>query len=192
MLEYSKLKLFLLFTVMLVGILISTNHYRATPIKEQVPEIAEKIIKPINSEHLRCLATNIYYEAGSESYMGQVAVARVVMNRVLHGFGSNPCKVVYQTTTVTDPEEPTIVKKVCQFSWVCDGRNIPNKLNARYKQAEDIAKQVLAENKWAEIMPNNVLFFHNTGVNPNWPYKKITTIGNHIFYSKGREKVLDH
>ena len=33
-------------------------------------------------ESLMCLALNVYHEAKNQSYVGQVAVAQVVMNRV--------------------------------------------------------------------------------------------------------------
>lgn len=148
---------------------------------------ASKSAKKINVEHLKCLATNIYHEAGSEPYIGQVAVARVVLNRIKHGFAPNPCKVVYQITEVPLVDDPDSKKKVCQFSWVCEGKNTPVR-NQKYQQAEEIARMVLVENKWHEVIPNNVLFFHAVSVNPGWNYQKVMTIGNHVFYSKGKEK----
>lgn len=189
MLEQSKLKLFLLFAIIVLTGVFSVNYYRTNTIKEPVPEVVEKIAKPVNLEQLRCLATNIYHEAGNEPYMGQVAVARVVMNRITHGFAKTPCAVIYQSITVPDADDPEATRKICQFSWVCAGKSIPAK-NSKYHQAEDIARKVLAENKWADVIPNNVLFFHNTSVKPNWPYNHATTIGNHIFYSKGKEKKI--
>lgn len=135
----------------------------------------------VNQSHLRCLATGIYYEAASETLIGQAAVARVIMNRVLHGFASNPCKVVYQTSNKNG-------NKSCQFSWVCEGKTTPNEDNPRYQNAMLIAKQVLVEDKWSDIIPNNTLFFHNKKISPGWVYKRVTTIGNHVFYAKGHEK----
>lgn len=145
--------------------------------------LAKRSAKIINPEHIKCLATNIYHEAASEPFMGQVAVARVVVNRVKHGFASNPCKVVYQKTTVPDLDNPEGLKTVCQFSWVCENKAAPSR-NQAYLQAENIARQVLLENKWSQEIPGNILFFHNTGVNPGWNYKRTFVIGNHIFYSK--------
>lgn len=191
MLEYSKLKLFLLCAFILSFGKVSIDYYRAVLERQySVPTIEEIIPEPkqVNLEQLRCLATNIYYEAGGEPFMGQVAVARVVMNRIVHGFASTPCKVIYQSTVVKNPEDPEETRKLCQFSWVCQGKTTPDKINARYRQAEEIARQVLSENKWAEVIPNNVLFFHNLTVDPNWAYRQVITIGNHIFYSRGKEK----
>lgn len=144
-----------------------------------------KTIKIINPKHVKCLAMAIYYESGGEPLIGQIAVARVIMNRVLHGFGSDPCSVVYQSTTVTNDEGS---RRMCQFNWVCEGKSTPSENNPRYAKAVSIATQVLEEDKWNDILPNNTLFFHSITVAPRWVYKQVTTIGNHVFYSRGREK----
>lgn len=150
-------------------------------------EVAKVVLPKLDMEHLRCLATNIYHEAGGEPFMGQVAVARVVMNRIKHGFASNPCKVTYQHTTIQDADNPESVRKVCQFSWVCEGKTTPSR-NQIYIQAEKIAKQVLLEDKWRDEIPSDLLFFHNTQVNPNWNYRQSMIIGNHVFYSKHKKQ----
>lgn len=165
------------------------NHrHNQNLLQQQITQEAiilkNKALKAVNPEHLRCLATNIYHEAGGEPFMGQVAVARVVMNRIKYGFANNPCTVTYQKTIVPDLNDPDGVKTICQFSWVCQNKSSPSKNNPIYKQAEQIAFKVLSENKWHDIIPNNVLFFHNSSVDPNWKYKEFMTIGNHIFYSK--------
>ena len=145
----------------------------------------ERIVALTRKEQIKCMAVNIYHEAGGEPYMGQVAVARVVMNRVLHGFASNPCKVIYQMTTRWNPNtEQTITH--CQFSWVCQRKKDPHNDNPIYVQAEDIARQVLDENKWKDEISSDLLFFHSTSVKPNWSYYEKLRIGNHIFYSKTR------
>jgi spore germination cell wall hydrolase CwlJ-like protein len=194
MLEIGKPKLFLSFILVLSLTFLISDIYSPKINTEQaataIEETVAPVVKQVNQEQLKCLAANIYHEARGEPFMGQVAVARVVMNRVQHGFASTPCKVVYQATFVQNPDDPDDKTKICQFSWVCQGKTMPERMSARYKQAEEIATQVLAENKWADIIPNNVLFFHNLSVAPNWAYKKVTTIGNHIFYSRGKEKKL--
>lgn len=154
----------------------------------EVQKLVNRTVKVINPEHLKCLAANIYHEAGSEPFMGQVAVARVVMNRIKYGFGTNPCRVVYQSNNVPDLDNPDGVRKVCQFSWVCEGKSMLVNRNARYMQAEEIARKVLSEDKWREVIPSNVLFFHNSTVDPRWAYRKVVTIGNHVFYSKSTHK----
>lgn len=175
------------FLVALLGVKVQMDVYEAERQAKQAAyeaaAAARRALATVNPEHLKCLATNIYHEAAGEPFMGQVAVARVVMNRIKYGFASNPCKVVYQTIQVPSEEHPEGIKKVCQFSWVCEGKTQPPR-NQRYLQAESIARQVLAENKWKDEIPSNVLFFHNTSVDPSWGYRRVMTIGNHIFYSK--------
>jgi spore germination cell wall hydrolase CwlJ-like protein len=139
-----------------------------------------------NHEHVRCLATNIYFEAGGEPFMGQVAVARVVMNRILHGFAGDPCTVVYQKTVRYNREQERKII-MCQFSWVCQGKLNPNRDSTTYQQAKEIATLVLTQDKWSDDIPNNILFFHNHTVNPRWKYDRKMTIGNHIFYAHGPE-----
>lgn len=161
---------------------------------KEVTEVVKQtpVVKQFSPEQIKCLATNIYYEAANEPYLGQVAVARVVVNRMMHGFGNTPCKVVYAHNQVPDPREPELFKKLCQFSWVCEGKSTPNIHNAQYKKAEEIARKVLIENYGHDLFPNNVLFFHATYVNPQWTYKKLKRIGNHIFYMKGKEKDVEN
>jgi spore germination cell wall hydrolase CwlJ-like protein len=174
----------LLFTLPIV---YSVNQSLTQPV---IVEQAETEIKnPVDLKHLKCLAAGIYYEANGEPLVGQIAVARVIMNRVLHGFAKDPCAVVYQTTTKTNDEGEKI--KLCQFSWVCDGKMIPPESNPRFVKAVAIARQILEEDKWRDIIPNNTLFFHNLTVAPQWTYRQVATIGNHIFYSKGREKIIE-
>jgi len=144
-----------------------------------------KVAKIVDPKQLNCLAKNIFYEAGSEPLNGQAAVARVVMNRIAHGFGKNPCAVVYQTTHVDKLVDDEVQKvKLCQFSWVCEGKGDPNKNSTKYKQAEQVAYDVLAYDAYKDVIPKSALFFHNLSVDPLWPYKQVAKIGNHIFYSK--------
>lgn len=150
-----------------------------TQVMTEMPMLAINLSK-IDMKQVLCMARNIYYEAGAEAMPGQAAVARVVMNRVNHGFAETPCKVIYQKTTINK-------NIVCQFSWVCEGKSDPNKASARYKQAELIAYQVMA-GMHKDVVPKSALFFHAITVDPLWPYKQVAKIGNHIFYSKQKVK----
>ncbi len=151
--------------------------------------IAEtKVAKTVDPKQLTCMAKNIFYEAGSESLNGQAAVARVVMNRIAHGFGKDPCAVIYQASYVDKLIDDEMQKvKLCQFSWVCEGKGEPNKNSTRYKQAEQVAYDVLAHDAYTDVVPKSTLFFHNLSVDPLWPYKQVAKIGNHIFYSKAKK-----
>lgn len=126
---------------------------------------------------LDCLALNIYREAGNESFEGKVAVAQVTLNRVdHHAFPKDVCGVVYQKNVIME-------KVVCQFSWHCMNfaSNKPN--DASYKESYAVAKKVLLEGFRLDSL-DKALYYHAVYVKPNWPYTKITQIGNHIFYKE--------
>jgi spore germination cell wall hydrolase CwlJ-like protein len=161
--------------------------FNVTP--EPVAEVA-KVAKAVDPKQLACMAKNIYYEAKGEPFNGQAAVARVVMNRVNHGFGSNPCNVIYQATYVekTNDDGDMYKAKLCQFSWVCANKGEPNKNSQSYLQAKEIAYDVMAYNAYEDVVPKSTLFFHNISVMPSWPYQQVKKIGNHIFYSKQKKK----
>lgn len=147
------------------------------------PVVQPEKTKSVNREYIKCMAENIYWEAAGEPFMGQVAVARVVMNRVKHGFASNPCRVIHQSKYIPGSDGSENKIRLCQFSWVCAGKSQPAR-NSRYIQAEEIATRVLTNDEWSDTIPGNILFFHNTSVSPGWGYRRAMEIGNHIFYSK--------
>lgn len=170
--------------ILLCGLFMSTTP---DDITHSMPIItASTKLTNVDSKQLACMAKNIFYEAGGESIIGQAAVARVVMNRVNHGFAKSPCGVIYQTTHVERINEQGLMRqaKLCQFSWVCEGKTEPNKNNQRYKQAQQVAYEVMVNDRYKEVVPKTALFFHNVNVDPMWPYKQVKKIGNHIFYSK--------
>lgn len=124
---------------------------------------------------LDCLAMNVYKEAGSESFEGKVAIAQVTLNRVDHPlFPKDICAVVYQKNVIME-------KVVCQFSWHCETHNTKKPTDKNYKESYAVAKKVLLEGFRLDSL-NDALYFHAVHVNPRWPYEKVTTIGNHIFY----------
>ena len=180
----QPIKILIAFTFLSLAFVIGPNTILETDNTIEEPKIA-KVVDP---KQLSCLAKNIFYEAGSEPLSGQAAVARVVMNRIAYGFGKNPCAVVYQANTVDRLVNDEIQKvKQCQFSWVCEGKDDPNKNNPKYKQAERVAYDVLAYDEYKDVIPRTALFFHNLNVDPLWPYKQVAKIGNHIFYSKSKK-----
>lgn len=181
----SIVKMFLLLPIIVFGLC------SASP-KPQQQEIEQpQVAKEVDKKQLQCLADNIYYEAGGEPIEGKAAVARVVLNRVNHGFANTPCNVVYQTTKVkqiNEETEETFWVKVCQFSWVCEGKKNPNRDSHRYQTSLQVAKDVLQYDKYKEVIPKSVLFFHNTSVKNTYPHTVVKRIGNHIFYHKKHGK----
>jgi spore germination cell wall hydrolase CwlJ-like protein len=174
--------------IVLILITVVLTFDQLTILIETKPIEEPKVAKIVDPKQLTCMAKNIFYEAGSESLNGQAAVARVVMNRIAHGFGKDPCAVIYQASYVDKLIDDEMQKvKLCQFSWVCEGKSEPNKNSTRYKQAEQVAYDVLAHDAYTDVVPNSTLFFHNLSVDPLWPYKQVAKIGNHIFYSKAKK-----
>lgn len=126
---------------------------------------------------LACLAKNIYYEAGYESFEGKVAVAQVTINRANSGdFPADICGVVYQKSVIYQ-------KVICQFSWYCEqpGKVKPMHTEA-YNESYAVAKKVLLENFRLDGL-KTAMYYHADYVNPGWGKEKVAKIGRHIFYS---------
>ena len=136
---------------------------------------------------LMCMAANVYHEAKNQSMLGQFAVAQVVMNRVEdHRYPNTICEVVKQGLTYKNGK---VVLGKCQFSWYCDGKKdeVINKENNRaWVTAENIAYQILAFDKWKDVL-EGATHYHADYVNPKWnkTMKKIVKIDDHIFYKRG-------
>ncbi len=156
----------------------STTKQLDTMRVEQAKAISFVSMKQRDKE-LKCLANNIYYEAGGENFEGKVAVAQVTINRTQdENFPKDVCGVVYQKNVVYK-------KVLCQFSWYCQSPNsaIDPKQNSVYHESMEVAKKVLLEGFRLSSL-NNALYFHADSVNPKWPNRtRIIKIGGHIFYS---------
>jgi spore germination cell wall hydrolase CwlJ-like protein len=122
-------------------------------------------------EQTNCLATAVYFEARGEALEGQLAVARVIMNRAASGkYPSSWCG------TMTQP---------WQFSFV-------NPRTGQYPQvaaasASRARAQGVARLAAANVIPSvgsDVLWYHATYVAPSWGRRlsRDQQIGAHIFY----------
>ena len=118
-----------------------------------------------------CLATAIYFEARSESQLGQLAVATVILNRArAANYPSSICGVVYQGASRLN---------ACQFSFACDGQSDLPPNGRAWETAVAVADLALAV---AEAT-----HYHADYVDPSWSRSlhRLTKIGHHIFYSQG-------
>ena len=149
-------------------------------------EIIEMIIptvrlpKDVPDREVKCLADNIYFEAKSEPYEGQLAVAQVTLNRVEHPeYPKTVCGVVWQQN-----KDRRTGKRVAQFSWTLDGRSDVPKSKTAYEQAYAVAEEVLLYGTQSAIVGTEALFYHANYVKPRWSRQRerIARIGNHIFY----------
>jgi len=120
-------------------------------------------------EQGNCLATAVYFEARGEALEGQLAVARVVMNRALSGqYPASWCSVV---------------KQPAQFSFVRHGQ-FPaiDTASAAWAKAQGVTR--LAMSNVIPSLSNDVLWYHADYVDPSWGHRlsMVQKIGQHIFY----------
>lgn len=136
-------------------------------------------------KELMCLAKNIYFEAGNQSYIGKVAVALVTKNRVGDKRWPNTyCGVVEQGPTwSTKNGEKFPVKYKCQFSWYCDGKTDVPFLGEKWKESTQIAEIIYFTNLIDNIL-DRATHYHADYVSPAWSkhLEKVTQIDRHIFY----------
>ncbi len=118
---------------------------------------------------MRCLASAVYFESRGEPLAGQLAVAKVIMNRAeSRQFPNSYCSVVKQRS---------------QFSFVRGGRiPTPNKNSNAWKRAKAIA--MIADQDLWQSAARDSLYFHANYVRPSWARAKSrrTQINTHIFY----------
>ena len=153
----------------------------------------------VHPDELECMSRNIYFEANNQSKAGQIAVARVVMNRVQDTrFPNTVCEVTQEGPTRESwktKKDPTLtdedrifypVKHRCQFSWYCDGKAdeiISKENNHAWRVAQDIAFNVMVFNKYSGLV-EGATHYHADYVDPSWnkTITLVTKIDDHIFY----------
>ena len=127
---------------------------------------AQDVAEAVDGD-MKCLAGAVYFESKGESLEGQLAVARVIINRVKSGrFADSMCGVVYQPG---------------QFSFI-RGRGMPAipMASESWRQAVAIA-QIAMQDGW-NSKAEGALFFHARRVSPSWGKRQLASIDNHIFY----------
>ena len=133
---------------------------------------------------LQCLSMAVYYEAASEAYNGQRAVAQVVLNRVAHpAYPASVCGVVFQGS-----ERQT----GCQFTFTCDGSLQRKPSRRAWATAQSVALAALTGNVFEPV--GWATHYHTNYVNPYWApsLDYIGDIGTHRFYRwKGRAGKAD-
>ena len=125
-----------------------------------------------------CLARAVYFESRSESDLGQLAVAKVILNRVKSpNFPNSICGVVYQGSGA---------RNSCQFSFACDGLADDVNQPGAWSHAKTIAQRAIAGDP-AIAMMGSATNYHADYVKPKWAktMRKLARIGRHIFYANG-------
>lgn len=123
------------------------------------------------TDEAQCIAVAVYHEARGESVEGQLAVAKVIMNRAASGkYPTSWCGVV---------------KQPWQFSFV-------NPRTGRFPsvdQSSDAWRKALGVTRLAvanavPTLSDDVLWYHANYVSPKWGRRltRVERIGAHIFY----------
>ncbi|HEX2256864.1 MAG TPA: cell wall hydrolase [Afifellaceae bacterium] len=134
-----------------------------------------------------CLAKAIYFEARSEPIEGQLAVARVVLNRAAsRHYPDTICGVVFEGSALRDR---------CQFSFACDGQPDEPEDQAAWALARGMAEALLmAEQPLLSRRVLRATHYHADYVAPWWApkLKHAGQVGRHIFYIGRRSEAARH
>ncbi|MEB0039801.1 MULTISPECIES: cell wall hydrolase [unclassified Pseudomonas] len=144
----------------------------ATITKSEIQAVDPAGAAPVD-DAITCLSRTIYWEAKGGTSTDMEDVANVILNRIGHdGFPGTICEVVKQGAE----------KKVCQFSWWCDGRSDQVDEDDRYTAAKEIARKAL--NQQLKDRTGGAMYFHDKKVNPSWAkeYIKTTETDTFLFY----------
>ena len=121
----------------------------------------------VDDEHIRCLASAVYFESQGEPLAGQLAVAQVILNRMKSGrYPGSVCGVI------TQPH---------QFGFVRGGAipAIPSSRGA-FRTAVAVAKVAMSQ-LWVTPQAATAIFFNGVRA-ARVGSVRIATIGNHAFY----------
>jgi N-acetylmuramoyl-L-alanine amidase len=122
-------------------------------------------------DEANCMAVAVYHEARGESVEGQLAVARVIMNRAASG--------KYPTTWCG------VVKQPWQFSFVNPHSGyLPSvdQASDAWRKAQGVTRLAMAN--VVPSLPTDCLWYHANYVAPSWGRRltRVSQIGAHIFY----------
>ena len=134
------------------------------------------------ASELNCLVEAVYYEARSEPFVAQLAVANVVLERVRdHRFPSTICSVVHQGR---HNKKGQPIRHKCMFSYWCDGKPERMKEIAALKTAISVSEMAL--NGVVVEITVGATHYHATYVRPHWilshTFMELGQLGRHIFY----------
>ena len=144
------------------------------------------LISTTKADDFNCLVEALYHEARSESFIGMLSVANVILTRKeSSNFPSTICKVVHQGKYW----KGNPIKDKCHFSYWCDGRP------ERFTDIAGLIKSInVAEMSLKGIQIKQTVgatHYHASYVTPGWAsdpnFKSLGQIGTHVFYIDMRE-----
>lgn len=121
-----------------------------------------------------CIAQAVYFEARSEPLVGQVAIAEVILNRMVDPrYPDTACEVVFQNQHM---------RHKCQFSFACDGQSDRPQHTRSWEKALKVV--ALVQEGERSGIAKRATHYHATYVNPRWSnhLNKLGQVGQHIFY----------
>ena len=139
------------------------------------------LISTTKADDFDCLVEALYHEARSESLLGMLSVANVILTRKESStFPNTICKVVHQGKYW----KGNPIKDKCHFSYWCDGRP------ERFTDMAGLIKSInVAEMSLKGIQVRQTVgstHYHASYVTPRWAsnphFKSLGQLGNHIFY----------
>ena len=145
-------------------------HKNGWPLYALVDRYGTSAGAPLDAE-ANCIATAVYHEARGETLEGQLAVARVIMNRAASGrYPASWCGTV---------------KQPWQFSFVnprTGDMPYTDMSSDAWRKAVAITRIAVANA--VPSLDNDVLWYHANYVAPSWGRRltRVSKIGAHIFY----------
>lgn len=159
----------------------------ASMVYPTVAGTAERVDDGVSSlKQLYCLSEAVYFESGNQPFVGKLAVAEVILNRVKNvKYPNSICKVVHQGPTRESWKKNGTyypVRHRCQFSYYCDGKtDKPLVETSTWKKSYNAASFAFYNN--VDIV-DGATHYHATYVSPSWSkqLRRVTRIEDHIFY----------
>tara|TARA_B100000949_G_C14216709_1_gene422672 strand:+ start:201 stop:665 length:465 start_codon:yes stop_codon:yes gene_type:complete len=128
---------------------------------------------------LDCLTEALYFEARSEPFIGQLAVANVILERVnSRSFPNTVCGVVHAGVEWNGAP----VRHRCAFSYWCDGKHERMVNIEAEKESRNIARMAIDGIVYAGV--HGATHYHASYVKPEWAgrFYFLIRIGKHLFY----------
>lgn len=135
----------------------------------------------VKADDMSCLAEAVYFEARSEPFIAQLAVANVVLERVYsERYPDNVCDVVHQAKKWKGKP----IRNKCQFSYWCDGK--PETIANVEAYNEAVTASELALKGVVLGVTSGATHYHAAYVYPYWAsddeFVSLGQVGGHIFY----------
>jgi len=140
----------------------------------------------VKADDLSCLAEAVYFEARSESFVAQLAVANVILERVSSDrYPDDICSVVHQSKKWKGKP----IRNKCQFSYWCDGK--PETIANVDAYQQSVSASELALQGVLLSQTDGATHYHAAYVFPYWAtddsFLTLGQVGNHIFYLDTRQ-----